>query len=309
MACTVVHGRAFQLAREGPLATVWRDRASRSDSHTSPLPGGKSRLSGFLRTVVELGGWTDREYAEPYAGGAGAALSLLMDGTVPRIAINDLDPAVFRFWRAAVHESDRFADHIRSVPLNLDEWREQKATYRDPNAPDFERGFAMFYLNRTNRSGVLHAGVIGGQKQAGKYRIDARFNREELAKRIEAIGSRRGDIAVTSLDGAEFIRTKLDEGAFIYADPPYYEKGALLYLNAFDDAAHEALANLLTSRPDAVWLLTYDDCSAIRRLYRGRYQGTFELPYSAHRSERARELMVMSTPVRRAMDQLPVVTR
>ena len=282
----------------------------RGQIHT-PLryPGGKSRLAGFLRNVIELGGWADREYAEPYAGGAGAALSLLMEGIVPRIAINDLDPAVFRFWRAAVHESDRFAEQIRSIPLNLDEWRNQRATYRDSAAPDFERGFAMFYLNRTNRSGVLHAGVIGGQKQSGSYKIDARFNREELAKRVEAIGSRSDDITVTSLDGTEFIRIKLDAGAFVYADPPYYEKGALLYLNAFDDDAHEALADLLTNRPDATWLLTYDDCAAIRRLYRGRYQGTFELPYSAHKAERARELMVMSTPVRRAMDLLPAFTR
>lgn len=282
----------------------------RGQIHT-PLryPGGKSRLSGFLKTVIELGDWVDREYAEPYAGGAGAALTLLMDDVVPRIAINDLDPAVFRFWQAAVEESERFADRVRSVPLNLDEWRAQKDMYRDPAAPDFERGFAMFYLNRTNRSGVLHAGVIGGQKQTGNYRIDARFNREELAKRIEAIGARAADITVTSIDGADFISTKLDEGAFVYADPPYYEKGGSLYLNAFDDAAHEALARILTRRPDAVWLLTYDDCAAIRKLYRGRDQGTFELPYSAHRSELAQELMVMSTPVRQAMNLMPSVTR
>ncbi|MCC4908464.1 DNA adenine methylase [Microbacterium sp. cx-59] len=281
----------------------------RGQIHT-PLryPGGKSRLAGFLRSLIEVGGWTDREYAEPYGGGAGAALTLLMDKVVPRIAINDLDPAVHEFWRAVVDQSDRFSDKVRSVPLTLDEWRTQKAIYRDPEANGFDRGFAMFYLNRTNRSGVLHAGVIGGQKQGGKYLIDARFNREDLAARVEAIGARSDDISVTSMDGAEFIRSKLGEGAFVYADPPYYEKGALLYLNAFDDAAHSALAKLLTDNPDAIWLLTYDDCAAIRKLYRGRYQGTFELPYSAHRAERAQELMVMSSPIRRAMDLLPAPT-
>jgi DNA adenine methylase len=265
-------------------------------------PGGKSRLAGFLTRLIEAGDWGGREYAEPYAGGAGAALSLLHQGTVPRIAINDFDPAIYHFWTSVLGETDRFVDRILEVPLTLDEWREQRRIYRDPSSTQFERGFATFYLNRTNRSGVLHAGVIGGQKQAGDYRIGARFNRSELADRVSAIGERADDITVTNLDGAEFIVQKSTDETFIYADPPYYDKGALLYLNAFDDDAHRALANALNSRPDAAWLLTYDDCEPIRYLYKGRYQGTFELQYSAHRAVRAQELMVMSSPVRRAMD-------
>lgn len=283
------------------LSTV---TAQRGQMYT-PLryPGGKSRLTGFLTQVIEAGGWTDKEYAEPYAGGAGAALSLLMAGTVPRIAINDLDTAIYQFWMAAVEQGQRFSDRILEVPLTLDEWRSQKLVYKDENADPFDRGFATFYLNRTNRSGVLHAGVIGGQKQQGDYLIDARFNRSELSKRVLAIADRADDISITNLDGVDFIRDKLSENAFIYADPPYYEKGALLYLNAFDDGAHGTLAQVLNQHPSGIWLLTYDDCVEIRDLYRGRYQGTFELPYSAHRSVRASELMVMSTPVRKAMDR------
>lgn len=278
--------------------------AQRGQMYT-PLryPGGKSRLTGFLKKVIEAGGWSDREYAEPYAGGAGAALSLLMEGTVPRIAINDLDTAIYQFWVAVLEQGQRFSDRILEVPLTLDEWRSQKLVYKDETADPFDRGFATFYLNRTNRSGVLHAGVIGGQKQEGNYLIDARFNRDELSQRVLAISARADDITVTNLDGVEFIRDKLSGDTFVYADPPYYEKGALLYLNAFDDDAHGALAKMLNQFPSAVWLLTYDDCPEIRDLYKGRYQGTFELPYSAHRSVRASELMVMSTPVRQAMDR------
>jgi DNA adenine methylase len=267
-------------------------------------PGGKSRLTGFLRHVISRGGWSGYTYAEPYAGGAGAALSLLINGTVARIAINDLDPAIHAFWRAAVQESDWFAERVLTVPLDLNEWHLQREIYqRRSPASDAELGFATFYLNRTNRSGVMNAGVIGGKAQSGAYRIDARFNRAELADRVRALGALRDKIDVTMEDGASFIARRLDDGqTFVYADPPYYEKGSYLYLNAFDDAMHRSLSTVLNSRPELPWVLTYDDAPEVRRLYAGRFQGTFELPYSAHRSAMFAERMIVSSIVARHIE-------
>lgn len=266
-------------------------------------PGGKTRLFPFLRDLVKSAGWTNFTYAEPYAGGAGAALSLLSEDVVGQIAINDLDPAIAAFWHTVTSDSEWFIDRIRSVPLTLDEWDAQKLVYKNQSKfTTAEVGFATFFLNRTNRSGVMNAGVIGGRAQAGDYKIDARFNRSTLAERISSIGRLRDRILVSSEDGAEFITRHLDDGkTFVYADPPYYEKGSYLYMNAFDNSKHAALAKVLNDRPDAPWMLTYDDAPEIRALYRGRYQGIFELPYSAHRSVNFAERMIVSSSVARHM--------
>lgn len=269
-------------------------------------PGGKSRLSGFLRDLIVAGGWQGSTYAEPYAGGAGAALTLLIEGTVPKIAINDLDPCIFSFWSSVTKHPDSFIELIERCPLTIDEWKTQRDIYKSKDESDpLALGFATFYLNRTNRSGVLNAGVIGGQAQAGTYRIDARFNRDDLVRKVRAIGERSDDIQVSMEDGAKFIERVLGEGGtFIYADPPYFDKGSLLYMNSFDSSQHEELAKLLNRHPKADWLLTYDDAQEIRALYRGRYQGTFELPYSAHRAESASERMIMSSSVARALGSM-----
>lgn len=262
-------------------------------------PGGKTRLTGFLRRVIETAGWGSCTYVEPYAGGAGAALSLLHDSIVPRIVINDLDPAIHAFWEAATHHSADLLAKFDSTAVTLNEWHTQREIYRAGDTSDpVGLGFATFYLNRTNRSGVMNAGVIGGQAQAGRYKIDARFNRLELRQKLEWIGLSADCITVSNRDGLELLaHTIEDDSAFCYIDPPYFDKGSYLYMNSFADEGHAALAALLRSARAARWVLTYDDVPQIRKLYLGLYQGTFSLPYSAHKAEMAKERMVLSDPI------------
>lgn len=235
-------------------------------------------------------------YVEPYAGGAGAAIDLLLNDAVQRIVINDLDRAIYAFWKSVVDHTTGFLHLIERVELNLEEWRRQQAIYRNPDGrTELELGFATFFLNRTNRSGVMNAGVIGGQLQGGKYRIDARFDRDTLAKRVQRIAARRDRIKVTNLDGAASIRQALRlRAALIYADPPYYEKGSFLYLNSFDDSQHTRLATLLNRHPQSNWVLTYDDHVRVRELYKDRTYFNYGLNYSAHRTGKHAELMVVS---------------
>jgi DNA adenine methylase len=262
-------------------------------------PGGKTRLAGFLAHVLDRPGWRGATYVEPYAGGAGAALSLLHSGVVARVVINDLDPCMFAFWRAAVDESSAMLHLLDSAPLTIAEWERQREIYRQRDTANLlELGFATFYLNRTNRSGVMNAGVIGGKEQRGKYKIDARYNKSELRARLEWIGENASRIKVSNLDGLDVIRKYVSmKKAFSYIDPPYFAKGSFLYLNSFMERDHTALADLLRQARGARWILTYDDVPEIRRLYRGMYQGTFHLPYSAHVATRAKERMVLSDAV------------
>jgi len=270
--------------------------ASKRFGTLSPLryPGGKAALAGLFADFIRELGITRARYVEPYAGGAGAGVALLRQGLIDHLVINDIDPAVHAFWRAAVDKNDQFIDSIRSAPLTIDEWKRQRDVYRASDVRDFfALGFAFFYLNRTNRSGVLNAGVIGGQSQAGTYRIDARFNRETLANRIGAIGDLRDQITVLDEDGRTVIRRYgRSRSTFLYIDPPYVAAGSDLYLNAFDGRDHIALSRAVLDIPRARWLLTYDLDPLVKRLYSDQFQCRLELTYSAHRPGRAEELLI-----------------
>lgn len=263
----------------------------------SPLryPGGKSVMSGLLSRVREANQLTDREFAEPYAGGAGAALTLLFRRDVPAVHLNDADEAVSDIWWAILERTDEFSEMIFTAPLTLDEWRRQRATYCHPeSASRLERAFAAFYLNRCNRSGIIrNGGPIGGSEQEGKWQIGARFNREGLVDRCQQVARRRSQIRLSSLDGIDFLRRLAGTGAFFFVDPPYFVKGPTLYLNALDPPYHASLAELLQGMNDTPWLLTYDDCPEVRALYEDwATVRPYSLRYSASTRRRGGEVLI-----------------
>ena len=275
--------------------------ASRRYGTLSPLryPGGKASLAGFFGDIISALQIEHPQYIEPYAGGVGAGISLLRQGIVDRLAINDIDPAVHAFWRTAVEDNARLVDRIATVPLTIEEWQRQREIYKASDERDlFGLGFAFFYLNRTNRSGILNAGVIGGQQQLGKYKIDARFNRETLIERLASIGELSDRIVVSNLDGRTVINNYAqDPSAFMYIDPPYVQAGSQLYLNAFDGRDHTALAAVVKTVEQAHWLMTYDTAPLIENLYRDYFQCRLELTYSARYPGQAEELLVASESV------------
>jgi len=269
--------------------------------HYSPLryPGGKSFLFSFLGSIIEKRGLRKVTYVEPFAGGAGAALALLFLKKVERIIINDLDRAIYSFWKSAVFESERFIEAIRNTPITVDEWRKQKAIYLNSRSRRFELGFAAFFLNRTNVSGILDGGPIGGIEQGGKWKIDARYYRETLTERIRQLAKHKNRISVYNRDGVDLITAYLDQKCtFIYLDPPYYDKGATLYLNHYRQADHERLAQRLNHRPNANWILTYDNRREIRALYPDRRIVAYSLHYNAYEPRKGREVLILSDALR-----------
>ncbi|WGT48418.1 DNA adenine methylase [Tessaracoccus lacteus] len=281
--------------------TLLQVRAARRYGTLSPLryPGGKASLAGFFADVIEALDLTDPTYVEPYAGGAGAGVALLVEGHVDRLVVNDFDPAVHSFWVAATEHCEALCALVADKPLTVEEWRRQKAVYRAADDTDpLALGFAFFYLNRTNRSGILNAGPIGGVNQTGNYKIDARFNRPELVRRLEAIGERAHRITVSNKDGRSIVQEHAsDPNAFLYIDPPYLAAGGSLYLNAFTHRDHADLAATVRAYPHGNWVVTYDDAPYIRRLYEGEAVQSYALYYSAHRAVRSTELAVLSPSV------------
>ncbi len=265
--------------------------------HYSPLryPGGKTFLFSFFDKVIKENGLQNITYIEPFAGGAGAALALLFLEKVERIVINDLDKAIYSFWKSAIFDSERFIERIRSIPVTVREWKKQKLIYSNPKSEQFDRGFATFFLNRTNVSGILDGGPIGGIEQKGKWKIDARFNKEGLSERIHQLALYKNRISIFNKDGVVLINDYLNKkDTFIYLDPPYYEKGATLYLNHYKKDDHEMLANRLNQNPEAFWLLTYDNKEEIKSLYPDRKIVSFTLNYNAYESRKGKEVMILS---------------
>lgn len=288
-------------AGTAPLAI----RAAGRTAAASPLryPGGKAALAGFFGDLIGRLGIQSATYVEPYAGGAGAGIALLRRDMVQHLVINDIDPAVYCFWVALVGQPGEFAARIMDTPLDVDEWRLQKEIYRTADESDpLALGFAFFYLNRTNRSGILNAGPIGGVNQNGNYKIDARFNRDQLAERVAAIGALASRITVLSLDGMSVAQRYIaTPSAFVYIDPPYVDMGGSLYLNAFTYRDHADLADQLDRHPDGNWVVTYDPSDFIRRLYQHHEIREYQLSYSAHRTGKARELLIASRPISRVL--------
>lgn len=265
--------------------------------HFSPLryPGGKTSLTLFFDEIIKKNNLYDGTYIEPYAGGAGAALSLLLLEKVEKVIINDLDPGIYGFWKSAIFNSNEFIKKIKSTPVNLEEWHKQKEIYRNKDSCELDLGFATFFLNRTNRSGIVEGGPIGGIKQIGKWKIDARFNKDDLIGRIKKISYYRDRITVTNKDGLELLKKiKKLKKMFIYLDPPYYEKGSSLYLNSYNEKDHENLANFLNNNSNVNWLLTYDNIDYIKNLYLDRRMHKFSINYSANVKRKDSELMIFS---------------
>lgn len=268
----------------------------------SPLryPGGKTSLFEYFAKVIDKHGWDNVTYIEPFAGGAGAALSLLFLEKVESIVINDYDPAIHAFWDAAVNRTDELIDLIQTTPVTVEEWEKQKLVYKHADTSNSLRlGFATFFLNRTNRSGILNAGPIGGKLQTGQWKLDARYNRQAIIDKLKLLSLYRDRITVLNEDGVEVIKKYAKkDNSFFYVDPPYYVKGAELYLNSFKHEDHQKLADILNRFDTAKWLLSYDNDENILNMYSDFEHEVFSLKYSAHHNTKSgSELMIFSDAI------------
>jgi DNA adenine methylase len=262
-------------------------------------PGGKARFAPLISGVIRANELTGGHYLEPYAGGAGVALVLLIDGIVEHIHINDADPAIAVFWRAATRSGKELSAMVANEPVTMDAWFHWRMIMFGHTAgTDLERGFATLFMNRTNRSGILKGGVIGGKAQAGTYRLNERFMRDELCLRIERISNHASTIHVYEEDAHQLLlrcHKFLPANSLIYLDPPYYVKGAGLYRNFYQHDDHVKIAKLLASaRFRRPWIVSYDNADEIRAMYAYAHSFTYGLNYTAQRRYKGAEVMFFS---------------
>jgi DNA adenine methylase len=277
-------------------------------------PGGKAVFAPFVAEVMQANGLAGGHYMEPYAGGAAVALELLFHGVAARVHINDLDPAVFSFWKAATMQPDRLLRLLHDTPINMEQWFYWRSVLRGEIAVDYvEQGFATLFLNRTNRSGILKAGVIGGLAQEGEYKIDARFKKEVIAARLHKIAVNAKSISVYCMDALEFVglaATLMPEKSLIYLDPPYYVKGQGLYRNFYRHADHLAISEKIQSPDFGVpWVVSYDNAEQIHDMYSLSKSMTYGLNYTAQKRYVGNEVMFFAQGMNIPENAVPGVAR
>lgn len=287
---------------ELPITEVPKDPNRSTQNAVSPFryPGGKGFMSAFLKQrMAKLDSASQRVLAEPFCGGAGAALILLADGDTDAVMLNDADLRIFSAWKAMLEEPERFVAMLRNVSLNMSEWyhhRDLVAGFSESDY-DFDVGFSTFYMNRTTRSGIiLKAGPIGGYDQRGKWKLDARFNIERLSNQILWLAKNKSKIQLSNADALAFIdrarRKPTSDNTLFFIDPPYVKAGGRLYLDGMSEAKHVALSDILTSGTVKNWVLTYDDAPLIRQLYKSQNCSNISVNYSLQAKRRENEILV-----------------
>lgn len=269
-------------------------------SFYSPLryPGGKNKIANFVKDIIVTNNLCECSYIEPFAGGASVGLFLLFSELVSDIYINDVDKSIYSFWYSVLNNTEDLCKLINDAKVNLKEWNRQKNIQKEKDKADLlPLGFSTFFLNRTNRSGIIKGGVIGGREQAGKWKIDVRFNKKELIKRIKKIALYNNRIHVYNLDAQEFITRvdkKIENNSFIYFDPPYYRKGNVLYTNFFNHEKHQKLADYIHSLKNN-WILTYDNVSEILDMYSDDNKMNLYFSYTAAEKKEGSEIFISSS--------------
>jgi DNA adenine methylase len=274
-------------------------RKTSPSGHFSPLryPGGKGKLARFVADVIRANGLQDGTYVEPYAGGAAVALELLLTGVIRRIAINDLNLPIFAFWHAVLNDTEALIRLIQDTDVTMETRDWAKQVFTESRETSLELAFATFFLNRTNRSGILNGGAIGGVKQDGAWKLDARYNKDGLVQRIRKIARMRSRISLTNLDAVDFLTHTSPiwpSKTLVYLDPPYYEKGRDLYYNFYKHDDHANVAFATHNLRNVRWLVSYDDVEPIHCLYEDTICLRYSIGYSARERSRGAEAMFFS---------------
>ncbi len=264
----------------------------------SPLryPGGKNILNKYVINLINSNKLNGCTYIEPYTGGGAVALKLLIDDIVGHIVINDYDRSIYAFWYSVLYHTDDLCNLIQDTEINMDNWYIQKGIQKEKNSIDLlTLGFSTLFLNRTNRSGIIKAGVIGGKDQKGNYKLDCRFKKDDLIEKIKLISSYKDKISLYNLDTLELIKNVIPSivgKKFIFFDPPYYNKGASLYVNFYKHNDHLDLKDCISEIEDSFWIITYDNVDEISDLYKEYRQKTYKLRYTAAKKQVGQEIMI-----------------
>lgn len=281
----------------------------------SPLryPGSKVRITEMVASLLEQNLLVGCHLYEPFAGGSAVSLGLLANGFVPSATWVERDPLIYTFWKMVKEQPEALIARMMKSDISLSTWK-RMLPLRDIKRPTKatlpDLGYAGLFFNRTCFSGIIGAGPIGGITQlSSSYKIDCRFNKNELANGIRECSAIIQKVEIMFGDGIAFLQQnclKMPSHALVYIDPPYVTNGHKLYRYHFDKKQHENLAEAVSDLRGP-WLMSYDNHELIRDLYVGE-QAKYVKTYQSLRSSRfVKEILLLSDDFLLPASEAPVI--
>lgn len=263
-------------------------------------PGSKSSFTNVVKKIITYNRLENSVLIEPYAGSAAVTLALISEGICSKAIIGERDPLLYSFWKVVFSNPKTLIERVKKSNIDLQTWQSLQPLLRVDNPKDHdlnELAFAALFLNRTNFSGVMHAGPIGGKSQTSAYKIDCRFNKADLIQRIIGINKLKSRIKVKFGDALKLIeKSKNIENSIFYIDPPYFLQGPKLYRHNYNTTQHMELAAVL-NECKFNWILSYDSHSVIRNLYENQSHVLTPFQYSTRKPKSENELLITNLDI------------
>lgn len=281
--------------------------------YITPLryPGGKTQLYNFVAQIIKDNHYTT--FVEPCAGGANLSLSLLQNKIIGHAIINDFDKGIYALFFNILERPQQLIAKIEQVPFDVDtpyqpfilEYYQKikehyTANYNGYTNTSLDLAFEFLFLNRTNYSGIINGRPIGGLKQDGKYKLNCRFNKKTLIKKINLIHSLKNKITLYNQDANSLLNNlQLNNQTLALIDPPYVQQGNSLYNLGFTTEQHKQLADTINNL-STPYIVTYDDDKLIKDIYPHQNLYHYALKYSSNNKNKGKhfELMIANPKIK-----------
>jgi DNA adenine methylase len=274
----------------------------------SPLryAGSKRKLFNYLERVLTHNKFLPQVLVEPFVGGGNIFLNFLSHHEGSTAVIADKDELVYSFWKTLFSDPKYLVNFIRKAKVNLKTFDYYR--YISSHSTGFSRrqlAETCLFLNRTSFSGILNdsAGPIGGREQKSIYKINCRFGRKNLIKKIKNISAFKNRVVILPYSWEEtlkYVATKIEyknASLLFYLDPPFYKKADQLYRYHFDDITHKNLRDRLV-KLEYPWILSYDRVKEIQNLYSAFTRINISMPYSINSPAKRLEKELIITPLK-----------
>lgn len=263
-------------------------------------PGGKFKA---LSQIMPLIPYDIEDWREPFFGGGSVTIGYLQSGRKrpKRIIVGDLATEVYVFWSEIQAHTNQVIEEVKNIYYTYNK------SYNNESYNENDRGLDEQVLNEAtelfkflktveceNRSKEWRAARLflinhisfSAMGDSGTLSFDQykEFSME-YCKRITETSRILDGVEIRHCSYAEilFDDVKNKDKTFAFMDPPYYsQEGSKLYGRDGDmhtGFMHEDLAKDC-DKIKYKWLMTYDDCFYIRRLYKNKYIKPFEISYT-----------------------------
>lgn len=241
-------------------------------------PGSKAKIYQHIRRALPecvdspLWAMLLPVYCEPFFGSGAIGWRLMHNfrRKQTRVVINDRDVGVAALWKAIRDVPNDLIRMVEDFEPSARSFYEFKTRDGEPGMDTVKRGFEKLALHQTSFSGLgfMAGGPLGGRDGGSEYNVDCRWSKGRIIKGIGTCHRRMHAMKAFDVRSEDFepVLRSLPADSFAYLDPPYFVQGEVLYKHAMSLADHERLARLLCSAPFS-WVLSYDDCEAVRDLY------------------------------------------